>query len=146
MELACSYAGYTLDLMRGREFLEHHKPNSEEYRRYIGMPVCIVLKDGSVIGGYVSAIENNELVLHGQRGERKVSPRPHEAKAQIAALGGLGALLGGLGGLRNGGGQGGGTAAQAAGGGSLFGGLGSWFRIGLSVVQFIFPLMRGFGI
>jgi hypothetical protein len=49
-------------------------------------------------------------------------------------LGGMGKALGGL----FGGGSGGG-------GGFNLGGMGNWFRIGMGVVQFIFPLLKGFG-
>jgi hypothetical protein len=119
------------------------------------MPVCAVLKDGSLYIGTLQALDGKEITLRGVHSDRKVSTNADKAKAQISALGGLGSMLGGLGGggapsgLGGLGGLFGGGAAGGAGGGAggfNLGGLGNWFRIGLGVMQFIFPLMKGFGI
>jgi hypothetical protein len=139
---------------------------AETYIRLIGMPVCAVLKDGSVYCGTIAGVQNDQIVLQGFQSHLRVSRNPDQSKAQIAALGGLGSLLGG--------GAGGGAAAAApgaagglgglgglggvgsmlgglfggggTGGGFNLGGMGNWFRIGMGVMQFVFPLMKGFGI
>jgi hypothetical protein len=137
---------------------------AETYTRLIGMPVCTVLKDGSVYYGTIAGVENDQVVLQGFQSPIRVSRNPDRAKAQIAALGGLGSLLGGgggaaaapgaaggLGGLGGPGGLGGMLGGLFGGGGGTgggfsLGGMGNWFRIGMGVMKFIFPLIKGFGI
>ncbi|KIL38714.1 hypothetical protein SD70_24610 [Gordoniibacillus kamchatkensis] len=129
----------------------------EDCRRLLGVPICAVLKDGSVYCGTIAGIENEEIVMHGVRSGMRVSRNANQAKAQIAALGGLGSLFGGAapgaaaaagasgagGGLL--GGMGNALGGLFGGGGGGFGGIGNWLRIGMGVVQFIFPLLKGFG-
>jgi hypothetical protein len=126
---------------------------------WIGVPVCAVLKDGTYHYGVIRGIQNNEIILQGFRGKKKLSKNKKRAKAQIAALGGLGNMLGGLGGLGGmlGGGAGGlgGFRGQSgptpgigsgAGRGGFLSSMGGWMRIGMGVLSFIMPLMRGFSI
>ncbi|MDQ1914605.1 hypothetical protein RAC89_29940 [Paenibacillus sp. GD4] len=110
---------------------------AESVRGMIGMPVCAVLKDGSVYVGTLEAMENGALSLHGLRSDRKISAKKGKAKAQISMLGLLGSLFGGIGG---------GAAAGVGAGGFGLGNMGNLFKIGLGAMQFIFPLIKGFRI
>jgi hypothetical protein len=158
---------------------------TNDVQALIGQPVCAVMKDGSYYCGIVRGIEGDQVILQGGKGKRKVSRHPKKAKAQIAALGGLGQLFGfgggngagglgaglgggfrGLGGGAPGLGAGLGLGAGPAQGGSGLGGLGglgalrglgggggfnigsigNMLRIGMGMMQFIFPLLGGFKI
>jgi hypothetical protein len=98
---------------------------------YLGTPVCIGLKDGSVYYGILEDIEANQVILQGFKATKKLPRKKSKSKAQISSLGslgGLGSMLGmlgggGLGGLLGGGGSGGGLGGLLGGGGSS-GGLG----------------------
>lgn len=132
---------------------------------YLGTPVCIGLRDGSVYYGILEDIEANQVILQGFKAKKKLPRNKSKSKAQISSLGslgGLGSMLGmlgggGLGGLLGGGGSSGGlggllgglgqgAAGSAAGAGGLFGNLGSFMKMGMGVISFIMPLMKNFSI
>jgi hypothetical protein len=125
---------------------------------YIGVPICAVLKDGTYHYGVIRDIQGDQIFMQGFKAKKKLSKNKKRAKAQIAALGGIGNMLGMLGGLGGlfGGGSGGPSGNQGLGGlcqrfgGSTGGGfmnsMGGWMKIGMGVLSFIMPLMRGFSI
>lgn len=129
---------------------------------HVGTPVCIGLKDGSVYFGILENIEADQVVLQGFKGKKNLPRQKGNSKAQISSLGSLGGLSsmlgmlggGGLGGLLGGGGSGGGlggllgggAAGSTAGAGGLFGNIGSFMKMGMSVISFIMPLMKNFSI
>lgn len=84
-----------------------------------GQQVCVQLKDGTYLVGILEDIRNDELILKGMRSD----------KAQVSGL--LGSMLGGLGA---------GTPAAGAGGSSLW----STIRVGMGMLQFIWPLLGRF--
>ncbi len=45
----------------------------EDAKRWMGQPVCIVLKDGSFYVGVITEVENRELTLSGKKGRGKVN-------------------------------------------------------------------------
>jgi hypothetical protein len=114
---------------------------------YIGIPICAVLKDGTYHYGVIRGIQGDQILMQGFKAKKKLSKNKKRAKAQIAALGGIGNMLGMLGGLGGmfGGGIGGPGGFRGAGGGFL-NSMGGWMKIGMGVLSFIMPLMRGFSI
>jgi hypothetical protein len=125
---------------------------------YIGIPICAVLKDGTYHYGVIRSIQGNQILMQGFKAKKKLSKNKKRAKAQIAALGGIGNMLGMLGGLGGmfGGGIGGpagfrgmdglGQGFGGGAGGGFMNSMGSWMKIGMGVLSFIMPLMRGFSI
>lgn len=109
----------------------------EEARRFMGQPVCIVLKDRSFVIGWITEVDGGQVIVHGQRGHGKMPPSAVRSaeKARIAGLfspqsqasplGGLGGIggLGGFGGIGGPLGPGAGSLGGLFGGGNLLGGL-----------------------
>ncbi|MBB6669247.1 hypothetical protein [Cohnella nanjingensis] len=130
----------------------------EEAKKWMGQPVCVVLKDGSYYVGYITKADHGSIYLAGQKGRTKMkrssSSRSH--RARIAGLfSGLGAtgtsaafpFNQGLGGLL-GGGTGGGGLGNVGGGGLMgkFGKMWPGIRMGFGMLKTIMPLLGGFGI
>jgi hypothetical protein len=138
------------------------KLTAAEARRWVGQPVCIVLKDRSYYVGWITEVENGGVTLRGRKGRGKISPQTirHSEKARLAGLfpsfaqPAFGGNLGGnpFGGGPGGGGFGQGLPGQAGAGGGL-GGLGGmvgmigkvWpgIKMGIGMLQTIIPLMGG---
>lgn len=138
-------------------------PIAAQVQACIGAPVFTVLKDGTYRCGIIREIRGDQVILEGFEGTKKLPRNITKAKAQIAGLGGLGGMLGmlggaggmlgmlgsGLGGLAGGGGSGGllgGLGKGSGGGAGFFGSMGRYMKIGMSVISFIMPLMKGFSI
>ncbi|WP_373230493.1 hypothetical protein [Cohnella sp.] len=68
--------------------LKSQRVSSKEARRWMGQPVCIVLKDGNYYVGYITEVENGEITLSGQKGLGKMnrSSIRHAAKARVSGL------------------------------------------------------------
>lgn len=128
------------------------QPISESSARmWVGHLVCVALKDGSYYVGRVAGVDNNEIVLAGVKGDGKISANPRQAdKAKISGL--LGSLFGGGGGAfpspafgAGAGAVGGGAIGnQPASGPGFFGKMWPGIRLGLGVLQFIWPLIGRF--
>lgn len=114
---------------------------ADEARRFLGQPVCIVLKDRSYVIGWLTEVEGGQVIVHGRKGRGKVKPSTIRSaeKARVAGLfapfgqaapaGGIGGIggWGGLGGIGGPGGPGtnplGGGLFGGGGGGGLLGSL-----------------------
>ncbi|OAB40305.1 hypothetical protein [Paenibacillus antarcticus] len=118
-----------------------HSPKFSEgdIRKWIGYPVCAVLKDGSYIVGKVIDVKDNHLIIAGLEGEGKLSNHPNQRdKAKVSGI--LDMLFGGKP-----------QSPQPAGGtdtssptsngiGKIIPGI----RVGMNVLQYIWPLMGKF--
>ncbi|AZN38345.1 LSm family protein [Paenibacillus albus] len=102
-------------------------------KQWVGQPVYIELKNGRSYVGFVTAVEDGQLSLSGQRIPRKTntSSNKRAGKAKVSGFipGMLGSMVGGgsmLGGgmIPSAGGLGGGSALGGLGGLGSFGGLG----------------------
>lgn len=136
----------------------------KETKRWMGQPVCIVLKDGSYYVGYITEVKNGEVTMNGQKGLGKMNRASiqHANKVRVSGFfpgmtapsfgGGWGAdpfainpaINPGVGGL-----QAGGNAPGNAGGGgfmSMVGKVWPGIKMGIGMVQTIMPLLKGFKI
>ncbi|MFD0696615.1 hypothetical protein ACFQZT_21370 [Paenibacillus sp. GCM10027628] len=107
------------------------------------VPVLIVLKDGSYYCGMVRDLQGQDLLFEGVKGNKTLPRNLTKAEANISGLGGLAGLFGNSGGL---GGLLGGLGGTGGGGGGFLGNLGGFMKIGMGMLKFIVPLMKGFGI
>lgn len=107
----------------------------------LGQPVWVVLKDGTQYVGYVTGIENGQVVLSAARGRSKMTgPPTREKEVQVSGI--FSALFGG-GRQPNAKGQ---TAGQSGGLMGMFGQIIPNIRVGMNMLQMIMPLMGAFKI
>jgi hypothetical protein len=144
---------------------------SEDAKRWIGVPVCVVLKDGNYYVGWITGVKNEGMTLSGRKGHGKLTPSTiqHAENAQISGLfsgfsmpmagGGWGGdsfgfnpMGGGLapGGMPAGGMPAGGVPAAnnaaAKNGGGMMGMLGKivpGIKLGFGIMRTIMPLLGG---
>ncbi|MEC0092082.1 hypothetical protein [Paenibacillus macquariensis] len=118
-----------------------HSPKFTEgdIRKWIGYPVCAVLKDGSYIVGKVIDVKDNQLVIAGLEGEGKLSSHPNQReKAKVSGM--LDMLFGGKAQIPLPAGAIDTPSPTSNGIGKIMPGI----RVGIGVLQYVWPLMGKF--